>query len=189
MVRATQNILPAILAALIAALSMVSLNCVPSDGEDSTLNSGDPGSDYGGDDDAGDDDDTTADDDTGDDDVTVAVIYGSKPEAVSQFGGILASNGMTSYGVAESQVTAVTLDAADVIIVDRWTQWLAQAPALEVKNSGKPVLALGAGGLHLYDQLGMKSGFRTPTDSFTSKAKSWLRRRRIRSLKSRPISR
>ncbi len=133
--------------------------CISNDGDDSTLSGNEtPGQTSDDDDDTADDD--TADDDTGEeDDFTVAIIYNRDSSAPDDFGKLLTLRGYDYFAIHEDNLPGGNFSGADVILVDAQTDWYVDAAAQAVWDTGLPVLALGPGGLNLFDHFGLSTGF------------------------------
>lgn len=150
--------------ALIAIL-VAAVYCGSHKDDNAALDGGSGGYGSGGDD-AGDDTccDDTADDTGSDDDSlvpipTVAIIHHANAARMAQWAAVLDSYGYPSFGIDEADLPGANFTGADVVLVDTQTLWYTVEGASAVDDTGLPILGLGPGGMHLYDQLGLQSGF------------------------------
>jgi hypothetical protein len=163
------------LAVLIGLILLLSFSCSDDDDEDAILSrdaSGVGGGGSSGCDDGCDDDDDTADDDTADDDTAddddtagdypvVALVYKSYPGTVVGFAELMDTyGGFEHFMISESSVTATDFSDTDLIVVTSDTTWSnLDAVDLIIDALTLPVLALGQGGLILYEKGGLTTGW------------------------------
>ncbi len=159
------------LAVLIGLILLLSFSCGDDD-DDATLSKdaagvggGGGGCDDGCDDDAADDDaaddDTADDDDTAEDYPVVVLVYKSYPGTVVGFVELMDTYGGFEYFmIPESSVTTMDFSDTDLIIVTSDTTWSdLDAVDLIIDALTVPVLALGQGGLILYEKGGLTTGW------------------------------
>ncbi len=159
---------------ILGSILILSFSCGDDD-DDATLSDtssgGGGGSDADADDDAADDDtgdDDTGDDDTADDDTTdddadypiIAFIYNSYPGVVTGLIDLVDSFGGFDYvTIDESLAQSADFGDAALIVVTPDTKWYEADSVDRVLDLGLPVLALGEGGLTLYAQGDMATGW------------------------------
>lgn len=151
-----------VLGLLLAVLAASFFGCAKGeDDEDSTINGNSLGGSNtntgGGDDD--DDTDDDADDDTDDGIVTVAVVFQSSALANGVYAFLFNDVGWQSYNVLLTDMPQTAFDTADIILVDAFTIWGDSATANFLADTGLPIIGMGAGGLQLFELMGLEMNF------------------------------